>query len=351
LARKRFVPVVDKNQVPLMPTTPKHAKKWIASGKATPYFSKGVFCVRLNVEPSARNMQEISVGIDPGSKREAFTVKSETNTYINVLTDAVGWVKGNVEARRNLRRSRRNRKTPCRKNRMNRSRGVLPPSTKARWNLKLRVVKWLSRIFPISGFVVEDIKARTTGKRQWDSSFSPLEVGKLYFYKELEKYGKVYLRQGYETKELRDQQGLYKSKSKMSESFDAHNVDSFVLANYYLGISGKPDNTEIFRISPIMMSRRQLHVMNPIKGNKRKSFGGTWSFGFKKGSIVKHPKHGVCFIGGSSKGRISLHDIKSGIRVCQNAKEKDVKFLSYNAFKIRQFLPRLKAWDSLPKVS
>jgi hypothetical protein len=44
----------------------------------------------------------------------------------------VTWVKKHVEARRNMRRARRYRKTPCRAGRANRSRASLPPSTKAR---------------------------------------------------------------------------------------------------------------------------------------------------------------------------------------------------------------------------
>jgi RRXRR protein len=64
------VPVVDHQQQPLMPTTPARARRWIQSGKATPFWKQGVFCVRLKVEPSAREMQPIAVGIDPGSKKE-----------------------------------------------------------------------------------------------------------------------------------------------------------------------------------------------------------------------------------------------------------------------------------------
>ena len=51
----QFVPVVDSNQRPLMPTTPARAERWIKSGKATPFFRKGIFYVRLNVEPSHRH--------------------------------------------------------------------------------------------------------------------------------------------------------------------------------------------------------------------------------------------------------------------------------------------------------
>ena len=66
-----FVPVIGPNQQPLMPTTPARARKWIQSGRATPFWKGGIFCIRLNVEPSTREVQPIAVGIDPGSKREA----------------------------------------------------------------------------------------------------------------------------------------------------------------------------------------------------------------------------------------------------------------------------------------
>ena len=88
-----FVPVVDKDQNPLMPTTPARARKWVKSGKATPFWKRGIWCVRLNIKPSARNYQDVAVGIDPGSKKEGFTVKSKAHTYINVQTDAKDDVK------------------------------------------------------------------------------------------------------------------------------------------------------------------------------------------------------------------------------------------------------------------
>ena len=115
-----FVPVVDKNRNPLMPTTPARARKWMKSGKATPFFQNGIFCVRLNGEPSGTQTQDIVVGVDPGSKKEGFTVKSEKSTYLNVQADAHNKVSKKVEIRRELRRGRRSRKCPNRKNRTNR---------------------------------------------------------------------------------------------------------------------------------------------------------------------------------------------------------------------------------------
>src|SRR5215469_12967756 len=169
------VPVVDQHQQPLMPTTPARARRWIRSGKATPFWKGGVFCVRLNQEPSARNTQPIAVGIDPGSKKEALVVKSAAHTYLNIQADAVTWVKKAVETRRHMRRARRFRKTPCRAQRAHRLRTTkkLSPSTKARWQWKLRLCRWLCRLYPITDFIVEDIKARTLGNRLWDRIFSP----------------------------------------------------------------------------------------------------------------------------------------------------------------------------------
>src|SRR5438046_2392009 len=117
----QFVPVVDSQQKPLMPTTPARARRWIRSGKATPFFKKGVFCVRLNQQPSDNQKQPVVVAIDPGSKQEGYTVKSELHTYLNLQAKAIDWVKDAVETRRMLRRNRRSRNTPCRANRRNRS--------------------------------------------------------------------------------------------------------------------------------------------------------------------------------------------------------------------------------------
>jgi len=299
-----FVPVVNSENRPLMPTTNARAKRWIKSGKATPFWKKGVFCVRLNVEPSNHNYQPIAVGIDPGSKREGFTVKSKSHTYLNVQTHAVDWVKDHVEVRRNMRRARRFRNTPCRQNRVNRlvNKNRIPPSTRARWQWKLRIVNWLSFMFPVSVFVVEDIKARSyKNGRKWNVSFSPLEVGKHGFYSELRKIVHLEIRTGNDTCNLRQDLGIKKSKQKLSSKFEAHCVDSWVLANSYVGGHLSPDNTKLIEIVPFEFHRRQLHRLQHSIGHVRSRYGGTISAGFKRGSIVKNPKYGFCLSWGLAR--------------------------------------------------
>ncbi len=341
-----FVPVVDQNQQPLMPTTPSRARRWIKSGKATGFFKKGRFCIRLNQEPSDRLTQPIAVGIDPGSKREGFTVKSKSHTYLNVQTHAVDWVKDHVETRRNMRRARRFRKTPCRPNRQNRlvNQQRLPPSTKARWQWKLRICKWLTSMYPITTFVVEDIKAKAwkNGKK-WNTMFSPISVGKQWFYAELRAIAILETRSGNDTYEMRQSLGLKKSQNKLSNKFDAHCVDSWVLANWYVLGHSQPDNTNLIEIIPLEFHRRQLHRLQHQAGHVRPRYGGTISAGFKRGSIVKHPKHGICYVGGwtssptkfdPTRKTISLHSLKTGKRLAQNAVTCDCKFQTYNSWRI-----------------
>jgi hypothetical protein len=222
---------------------------------------------------------------------------------------------------------------------MNRARGSLPPSTKARWQWKLQLARWLSSIFPVSQFVVEDIKVRTRpgrhpNVRHWNVNFSPLEVGKRWFYDELGKIASVKLCTY--TSELRNQLGLKKAKQKSAQVFASHCVDSWVLANSQVGGRKVPDNTRLLHVVPLRLRRRQLHMLRPGSGNVRRRNGGTRSLGFKRGALVQHPKWGLSFIGGTSNGRVSLHSIATGQRLTRNAHLADCRIRApYNSWRTR----------------
>ena len=332
-----FVPVKTQDGQQLMPMHAARARKLVKRGEATPYSDNGIYCIRLNKEPSDRETQEIVAGVDPGSKKEGFTVKSESHTYLNVQADAHDQVGKKVEKRRELRRGRRSRKCPNRKkknhNLSNRDR--IPAGTRARWDWKLRILDWLSKIYPITHVCVEDIKARTMERaKKWNQSFSPLEVGKQGFYREIEKRWQLLTLQGWETKEIRDRLGLKKSSKKLSETFEAHCVDSWCLAYHTVGGRDIPDNTNIFCIASIPIRRRELHRQNPQKGGKRPRYGGTTLNGLVKNTLVKHAKYGLTRISGFSKQGISLYSLE-GKRLCQNAKTQDFKVLTRLNFNYR----------------
>ena len=336
-----FVPVLDSEQQPLMPTTPARARRWIKSGKATTFWQGGLFCVRLNVAPSAREEQPIAVGIDPGSKKEGLVVASAAHTYLNIQADARTGVKQAVKQKRQMRRTRRGRKTPCRQPRQNRKRSKkkLPPSTRARWQWKLRLAAWLCQLFPVSVFVVEDIKATSRGKKRWDQSFSPLEVGKAWFYGELGKLAPVQTKPGYQTKELREQLGLKKTSKKTAEVWEAHCVDAWTLAYSAVGGRTMPDNTRLVCIAPLVWHRRQLHRFQPKKGGKRKPYGGTLSQGIKRGTLVKHPTWGKAYVGGTMDGKLSLYDPETSKRLTQAARVADCRLIKLLRWRTRLLPP------------
>jgi RRXRR protein len=334
-----FVPVMDTQGKALMPTTPARARRWIREKKATPFWKGGFFRVRLNVEPSAREVQPIAVGIDPGSKREGYSVLSAAHTYLNIQAEAREGVKEAEETSTRMRRTRRGRNTPCRQPRQNRSQGKrrLPPSTKARWQWKLHIATMLCQLFPVSVFVVEDIRATTRkGKGdQWNRSFSPLEAGKLWFYNALHKLAPVSIKQGWETAAMRDQLGFKKTGKKLAEIWEAHCVDAWVLAFTRVGGRSAPDNKRLVCIAPFVWHRRQLHRFQPGKGGKRITYGGTLSLGIKRGTLVSHPKWGKVTVGGTMQGRLSLHHPETNKRLTQAAKVSECRVIKLLRWRTR----------------
>jgi hypothetical protein len=330
-----LVPVIDKEQNPLMPTTPSRARRWIKLGKATPFWKRGIFCVRLNTEPSDDKKQKVVVGIDTGSKREAYTVATEKQVVLNILTNTPDWVSESMSTRRDMRKARRSRKTPCRKPNpyKGKNKAFLPPSIKARWQTKIRLVSWLNKILPITDIIIEDIKAFTKkGHSKWNDAFSNLEVGKTWLYEFFtERFG-FYKILGSATKKHREKREFRKATNKLEESWEAHNVDSHCLTELFFSKNLNP-MTRILRVEFLRFHRRQLHRFHLKKGGNPERYGSTMSLGFKRGSIIKHPTYQLTYIGGYKGDRLSLHDLKTGKRLSQKIKPNDCNFKTYSSWR------------------
>jgi len=335
------VPVLDTRRKQLMPTTPVRARLLLKQGKAKPYWNKlGIFCIILTYEVEPDN-QPLAVGIDPGSSFEGWSVVGTKETVLNGMSETPNHVKKAVETRRTMRRARRHRKCwrrPARFNNRLQGRTFIPPSTFSRWNAKIRILDQLQKILPITDVVVEDVAAVSKKNcRQWNKNFSPLEVGKRWFYASIRELGlNLSLRAGYETKELRDRFGLKKSSQKDKKTFSSHAVDAWAMA---ADISGAehPTETGLYYWTPIRVHRRQLHRLQPEKGGVRKPYGGTRSLGLTRGTLVRHVKHGLTYIGGNLKNRVSLHRRDTGKRVTQSARIEDCTILTRIAWRTTRY--------------
>jgi hypothetical protein len=333
------IPVVDTRGVALMPCTPAKARTLFKQGKARPKRNKlGLFYVQLCYEQEPEN-QVLVVGIDPGSKFEGFSVVGSRETVTNLMLEAPGHVKEAVATRRTMRRARRFRqwRRPKRyDNRLKRQKR-LPPSTRSRWEAKARVVRHLLTVLPLTDAVVEDVQAVTrVGKAgKWNRSFSPVQVGKEHLYRLLREMGlTLHRREGWQTKELREQFGLKKTGSKSRQSFDSHAVDGWVLA---ASVSGAchPTCTRLWYVVPAVLHCRQLHRLQASRGGGRKPYGGTRSLGPKRGTVVRHAKYGLCTVGGWDRKRhaISLHAYRTNKRRTQGAQVQDCRVLTWVAFR------------------
>ncbi len=335
------VPVLDTRRKQLMPTTPVRARLLLKQGKAKPYWNKlGIFCIILTYEVEPDN-QPLAVGIDPGSSFEGWSVVGTKETVLNGMSETPNHVKKAVETRRTMRRARRHRncwRRPARFNNRLNGQKFMPPSTFARWNAKIRILQQLRKILPITDVVVEDVAAETKKNcKQWNTNFSPIEVGKKWFYRTIRSLSiNLFLRTGYETAMLRDRFGLPKTSRKSDPTFASHAVDAWVMAADVVGAE-QPTEFGLCYWTPIRVHRRQLHRLQPEKGGVRKPYGGTRSLGLTRGTLVRHIKHGLTYIGGTLKNRVSLHRRDTGKRVTQSARIEDCTILTRIAWRTTRY--------------
>jgi len=326
------IAVIASDGTPLMPCTAAKAKRLMKDGKATYSWNKlGMFFLKLNYVPKEINIQPLALGIDTGSKFEGYSISGTQDNLANLMVETKGWIKKAVEVRRNMRRARRFRNTRRRKSKPNRMKGKrIAPSTRARAEARVEIARQLGKIIPFKTVVVEDVKAATRkGKskrtRRWNANFSPLEVGKQHMYSNLRKLGyDVKLMSGYETKAIRDRIGMKKSSDKSKQVFETHCLDAWAIAST-VSKAKYPSCKKIMYLVPLHFNRRQLHMLQPEKGGKRRRQGGTMSNGIKKGTLVNDSKYGLCYVGGSSKNGVSLHSYETGKRLTQKGRIENIK--------------------------
>jgi len=329
-----LIPVVDSHNNPLIPCKISVARRLVSKNLAIPFFKKGFFCIKLRKVVENIQKKEVVLSIDPGSKRTGITISTKDSIILNVQCNTPDWIKKKVEQRKMYRRSRRSRNTPYRKCRFNRKIGGIPPSTKARWDCHLRILDQLSKILQINTIVIEDINAITKKNcRRWNKNFSPLEVGKKYFEQEVEKRDlKLIKFEGFDTKAQRDYRGFTKNSKKLAETWNTHCVDSHCLAEMHFNLDIEP-NKSMYILNFLRFNRRELH-QGYVKGGIKKEYGSTRSMGLNRGTLIKHKKHGLTYVGGNSKDRISLHNLKTSDRIARNIKKEACKILTKQSWRM-----------------
>ena len=154
-----MVYVLNQNGQPLMPTS-NHAKVRILlkSGKAK-VVRRCPFTIQLQYS-STNYTQEISLGIDAGSKHIGVSATIESKVLYEADVELRNDIVDLLSTRRQNRRTRRSHKTRYRKPRFNnrvstKKDGWLAPSVRQKVKTHLTVVKKVHQILPITNIVVE----------------------------------------------------------------------------------------------------------------------------------------------------------------------------------------------------
>ena len=150
--------VLNMRGQPLMPCSPPKARKLLRAGKAVPV-RRMPFVIQLKV-PTGETRQPINLGVDAGSKHiglSASTTKEELfASEVELRQDMTDLLSG----RRELRRSRRNRKTRYREPRFDnrvhgKNKGWLAPSVENRIQAHLSRIEDILVILPVTSVTVE----------------------------------------------------------------------------------------------------------------------------------------------------------------------------------------------------
>ena len=148
--------VLNKNSKPLMPCKAVNARILLKQGKAK-VVRREPFTIQL-LYGSSGYKQPVTLGVDAGSKHiglSATTKQKELySADVELRTDIVDL----LATRRELRSSRRNRKTryrPARFDNRKKPEGWLAPSVLNRLNAHLSVIGKVHKILPVSRIVVE----------------------------------------------------------------------------------------------------------------------------------------------------------------------------------------------------
>lgn len=152
--------VLDTNRKPLTPCKPGVARSLLRSRKAA-VFKQYPFTIILKKEVNA-NPEPIELKLDPGSKITGIALKQRNQIVFGAELQHRGrQIKDSLLSRRQLRRSRRNRKTRYRKARfLNRTRptGWLAPSLQHRVDTILTWVNRFRRLAPIGSIAQELVR-------------------------------------------------------------------------------------------------------------------------------------------------------------------------------------------------
>lgn len=150
--------VINKNGRPLMPTTPRKARKLIESGRAKIY-ARRPFTIQL-LYGCRGYTQPVTLGIDSGYQTVGYSAVTEKEELIGGEFNLLEGMSERITERQKYRRTRRNRlrhRKPRFDNRK-RKEGWLAPSIQHKFDSHIKLVERIKSRLPVANVVIETAK-------------------------------------------------------------------------------------------------------------------------------------------------------------------------------------------------
>ena len=262
----RRCPVVYKGK-PLMPMRWSRVKQYQKEKKGVLVQDRlGNWYFKLKVEPTDFKTQEISLGIDPGTKFTSVSVVTSKvhNANVQRIHPKTKSIQENAKARSDERRQRRSRLRHREARFLLRNRNTTTKTCHYLIQVRCQIVKDMMKLYPITHIIHEEVVFNHY-KSNNGSTFSNVEIGKTKWNTFLNRLNVIVsAERGFTTMKLRKlffNHDLKCRKNKGCKSFYAHGIDSFVLANqifyeYHIKEKKKQINTIILWNEELLSSSR-----------------------------------------------------------------------------------------------
>ncbi|UWU51235.1 RNA-guided endonuclease IscB [Limnospira platensis] len=258
--------VLDTNRKPLTPCKPGVARSLLKAGKAS-VFRRYPFTIILNKEVDA-NPEPLELKLDPGSKVTGIALKQGNHIIFAAELQHRGQqIKEALLSRRQLRRSRRNRKTRYRPARfLNRTRpeGWLAPSWQHRVDTLMTWVHRFRRLAPVGRITQDLVRFDLQLMENPEISGVEYQQGELQGYEVreylLEKWGRTCAYCGAQNVPLEVEQIQPRSKG------GSDRVSNLTMACHSCNqAKGNGDIRDFLSSQPDVLSRLLRQVKSPLK--------------------------------------------------------------------------------------
>jgi hypothetical protein len=180
--------VLTRNGKPLMPTSPREAKKLLKENKAK-VVKRCPFTIQM-LGPCGESVQEITCGIDSGYENVGFNCLTEKKVLIAGEVKLDSRMKKRLDERRMYRRNRRNKLWYRKPKFLNRAipKGWLPPSIQRRFDTHIALIERLKKILPISKVIVETASFDIQKLNRPDIAGEEYQQGEMYGFENTRNY-------------------------------------------------------------------------------------------------------------------------------------------------------------------